>query len=161
MSLPVLAARGIASRIGPLLSSASVGTIKQFKNYLAAHPALTSTFASLGVSGVIDAAMNGDENSIQALNDAAAAVGIVEGGQPQSTSLMETVVDQVGSLFSDPSSVEISDSEAERAQQLKTLARFVRTEISGDPRTVLRFHAMMNEFLSMDTESVENLVKAY
>lgn len=174
-ALPV--ARQAIPRISAWVATARVSSLQSFKEFLKNHPAVASTIASIGVSGVIDAAMNGDPDSIQALNDAAAHVGIDTGGNTgggaggfdnnggngstDKPGFLDRASDAIGSLFADDSSVEINADEAARIEQLRDLARFVRSEVSSSPEYVIRYHTMMREFMDMDAESVKNLVRAF
>lgn len=184
MALPVViaravgpqAGRAIAQRVNAWAATANISKLNAVKTFLQSHPRLATVASTVGITSVVDAAMNGDPDSIEALNDAAAKVGINVGG-----AAVESVADEVSSseksIFeraydavtgnSDESQgyssepAELSDSDAERAQELRGFARFIRSEISGSPEFVLRHHALMRKYLAMDAESLENLLKAY
>lgn len=184
MSLPVVVARvvgptagrAIAQRISAWAATANISKLSRLKAFLERHPMLTNIAGTAGVTSVIEAALSGDPASIQALNDAAAEVGINvgesvrdgvgEAAASEGKSFLERAYDAV--VGNDDESVELSgepvrlsDSDAERAQELEHFARFIRSEISGSPEFVLRHHTLMRKYLAMDAESLENLLKAY
>ena len=181
MSLPAVAvraatpaARAAATRISAWISTAPISKLNAIKDFMKHHPTLSAVVGSLGLDEIVDRAMSGDDNSIQALNDAAAHVGLSGGAasgsesagllgraQQESTGLLDRAQQAIGSMFNDSQTEAITDAEADRTQHMRGLASFIRGEVSSNPEFVLRYHAMMNEFLSMDIESVENLVRAY
>lgn len=164
MSVPAVvinAGRAIAPRVGAWVATAEIGALSKLKTYLAAHPAVSSTFASLGISGVIDAAMNGDGDSIQALNDFADQAGIGGTVSEKVGKAYDFVKDQVSPLFDDGETLELSDSDAEKTRAGRELALFIKDNVSTNPGRILSYHAQMREFLNMDSTSLSNLLKAY
>lgn len=170
MSLPVVAARAATpaaraavSRISAWISTAPIGQLNKFKDFIKSHPTLASVVGTLGLDELVERALNGDDDFIQALNDAAANVGLSGDGEVSSDSpgIVDRAQEYVGGLFADNSAESITDAEADKTQQMRDLALFIRSEVSGNPEFIIRYHALMNEFLSMDPESVKNLVRAY
>lgn len=158
------AARAAATRIGAWMSTAPIGQLNAFKDFIKRHPTLSTVVGSLGLDEIVDRAMSGDDDFIQALNDAAAHVGL-SGNEAtsgsESVGLLDRAQQVLGSVFSDSETETITDAEADKTQQMRELALFIRGEVSGNPEFIIRYHALMNEFLSMDQESVKNLVRAY
>lgn len=158
----VLAAgRAIAPRVGAWVSTAEFGALSKLKSFLAAHPAVSSTFASLGISGVIDAAMSGDTDSIQALNDFADQAGIGHAVADNAGRAVNFVRESVSSMFDDGETLELSDSDAEKTRAGRELALFIKDNVSTNPGRIMRYHAQMREFMNMDSVSLSNLLKAY
>lgn len=164
MSVPAVisaAGRAIGPRVGAWVSTAEIGAIARLKAYLAAHPAVSSTFASLGISGVIDAAISGDTDSIQALNDFADSAGLgsaVADGVSQGVSFVK---ESISGVFDDGATLEVSDADAEKTRAGRELAVFIKDNVSTNPGRILSYHAQMREFLNMDQTSLSNLLKAY
>lgn len=160
------AGRAIARRISAWAATAEISQLNTLKAFLKKHPMITNMVGTASITSVIDAALNGDPGSIQALNDAADQVGInvrdsdaaSSGGED--AGLLDRAVDAVTSVFSSDDR-QVTDDEVEHARRMQDFARFIRGEISGDKKFVLRYHAMMREFLAMDPESLANLVEAY
>lgn len=176
MSYPVViaeavgpqAGRALAKRIAAWTATANISKLNAFRDFLARHPQLSSIAGSIGISSVIESALEGDPDSISALNDAAAKLGIsvaesyldatgidVPNNRPASRKEREPVID------GEFSQTEITDSDAVRAQEMQNFARFIRSEVSTSSEFVLRHHALMRQYLAMDAESLENLLKAY
>lgn len=158
----VTAGRAVAPRVAAWVSTAEIGALSKLKSFLAAHPATASTFASLGISGVVDAALDGDTDSISALNDFASNVGIgdVDGGSVLSKArdLTETVGNFVGW---GNSAADITDADVAKSEFGKQMVEFIRGNISSNPTRVLDYHRQLAEFMAMDRESLSNLMKAY
>lgn len=158
----VTAGRAVAPRVAAWVSTAEIGALSKLKSFLASHPATASTFASLGISGIVDAAIGGDQDSITALNDFASNVGLdgSEGGglMSKARDLTEKVGDMVGWSHS---ATDITEADVAKSQFGKEMAEFIRGNVSTNPTRVLDFHRQMNEFLSMDAQTVSNLMKAY
>lgn len=185
MTLPVVigravvpsAGRAIARRVNAWAATANISKLQKFKAFLDRHPRLSTIAGTVGVSTVLESALNGDPDSIQALNDFAREAGIdLRDGatgdsvgkvdQQQESSFFERAYDAVFSSGDEQVVVNdqpamLSDTDAERARELHDFARFIRSEISGSPEFVLRHHALMRKYLAMDVESLENLLKAY
>lgn len=185
MTLPVVigrtvvpsAGRVIVRRVNAWAATASISKLKKFKAFLHRHPRLSTIAGTVGVSTVLESALNGDPDSIQALNDFAREAGVDLSDGATSNNVGEIDQQQEPSFFeraynavfdSDDEQVVVndqptmlSDTDAERAQELHDFARFIRSEISGSPEFVLRHHALMRKYLAMDVESLENLLKAY
>lgn len=185
MTLPVVigrtvvpaASRAIVRRVNAWAATASISKLQKFNAFLKRHPRLTTIAGTIGASSILESALNGDPDSIEALNDFAREAGIdlhdgatsnSVGGveQQQEKSFFERAYDAVFEpddkqvVVSDQPAV-LSDTDAERARELSDFARFIRSEISGSPEFVLRHHALMRKYLAMDVESLENLLKAY
>lgn len=158
----VTAGRAVAPRVAAWVSTAEIGALSKLKSFLAAHPATASTFASLGITGIVDAALGGDTDSISALNDFASNVGIgdVDGGTVLSKArdLTEKVGDMIG--WSN-SSTDITDADVAKSEFGKQMVEFIRGNISTNPTRVLDYHRQLAEFMAMDRESLSNLMKAY
>lgn len=170
MSLPAVAvraatpaARAAVSRISAWISTAQIGKLNTFKDFIKRHPTLASVVGTMGLDELVERALDGDDDSIQALNDAAAHVGLTGDGDSASegTGLIDRAQNYVSDLLTDNKIEQITSAEADKTQQLRDLALFIRSEVSGNPEFIIRYHALMNEFLSMDAESVKNLVRAY
>lgn len=164
MSVPAVvlnAGRVIGPRVGAWVSTAEIGAIAKLKNFLAAHPAVSSTFASLGISGVIDAAIAGDGDSIQALNDFADQAGLGSVVSQNVGKAVDFVKDQISPMFDDGETLELSDSDVEKTRAGRELAVFIKDNVSTNPGRILSYHAQMREFLAMDAASLNNLLKAY
>lgn len=174
MALPAVAARAVATRFSSWLGTSNIGVIRSVKTYLAAHPTAASIVASTGITGLVDAAMSGDTDAISALNDAAAQHGVtldggsvVSGGNGGSTGgsildgIYETVSENVGSLFKDDDVIKKDERSADATLQERELVRFLKGEVSASPAYIIRYHALMSEFIRMDHASVVNLVRAY
>ena len=170
MSLPAVAvraatpaARAATTRISAWISTAPIDQLKIFKDFIKRHPTLASVVGTMGLDELVERALSGENDPIQALNDAAAQVGLTDLGNSASegASLIDRAQDYVGNLFTDNETEQITSAEADKTQQLRELALFIRSEVSGSPEFIIRYHALMNEFLSMDAESVKNLVRAY
>lgn len=164
MSVPAViagAGRVIGPRIGAWVSTAEIGALNKLKSYLAAHPAVSSTFASLGISGVIDAAISGDDDSIQALNDFANQAGLGSAITENVERGVNFVRDNISELFDDGQTLELTDSDAAKTRAGRELAVFIKDNVSTNPGRVLSYHAQMREFLNMDSGSLNNLLKAY
>lgn len=158
------AGRAIAPRVAAWVSTAEISALSKMKSFLAAHPATTSTFASLGITGVVDAALSGDADSIGALNDFASTVGLVDGetsfvdsGVKGMKELGQTVSDFFGSKDSNT----ITDVDVAKSEYGREMVEFIRGNISTNPVRVLDYHRQLTEFLAMDRESLSNLMKAY
>lgn len=170
MSLPAVAvraatpaARAAVSRISAWISTAPIGQLNTFKDFIKRHPTLSSVVGTLGLDELVERAMSGDDDFIQALNDAASQVGLTSDGVASSESpgIIDRAQEYVGNLLTDTSTESITNAEADKTQKMRDLALFIRSEVSGNPEFIIRYHALMNEFLSMDPESVKNLVRAY
>lgn len=158
------AGRAIAPRVAAWVSTAEISALRKLKSFLAAHPATTSTFASLGITGVVDAALSGDTDSIGALNDFASSVGLVDG----ETSFIDSGVEGVkefGKAVSDflgtDGATTITDADVAKSEYGREMVEFIRGNISTNPIRVLDYHRQLAEFLAMDRESLSNLMKAY
>lgn len=174
MPLPAIAARAVLPaaerllirRVSAWAATAEMGQLSAFKAFLKRHPMLTNIAGTAGITSIIDSALQGDANSIQALSDAAEQAGIkvgdvaVEAVASQSPGLFDRAVNAVSSAFQSGDE-SVTDEEAAHALRMRDFARFIRTEVSGNKEYVLRYHANMREFLAMDAESVANLVEAY
>jgi hypothetical protein len=170
MSLPAVAVRTAApavrsavSGISAWISTAPIGKLNAFKDFIKRHPTLSSVVGSLGLDELVERALSGDDDSIQALNDAAAHLGLTSDGKASSESpgIIDRAQEYVGNLITGTNTESITNAEADKTQQMRDLALFIRSEVSGNPEFIIRYHALMNEFLSMDLESVKNLVRAY
>lgn len=158
------AGRAIAPRVAAWVSTAEISALSKLKSFLAAHPATTSTFASLGISGVVDAALSGDTDSISALNDFAINSGLVDG----ETSFVDSRVEEIKELgktvsdfFGTNSATTITDADVAKSEYGREMVEFIRGNISTNPTRVLDYHRQLAEFLAMDRESLSNLMKAY
>lgn len=158
------AGRAIAPRVAAWVSTAEISALSKLKSFLAAHPATTSTFASLGISGIVEAALSGDTDSIGALNDFASTVGLVDG----ETSFVDSRVKEikefsqtVGNYFGSNDATEITDADVAKSEYGREMVEFIRGNVSTNPVRVLDYHRQLAEFLAMDRESLSNLMKAY
>lgn len=158
------AGRAIVPRVAAWISTAEISALSKLKSFLAAHPATTSTFASLGISGIVDAALSGDTDSIGALNDFANSVGLVDG----ETSFVDSRVKEikeisqaVSDLFGTTNATAITDVDVAKSEYGREMVEFIRGNISTNPTRVLDYHRQLAEFLTMDRESLSNLMKAY
>lgn len=160
------AERLLVRRISSWAATAEISQLSAFKAFLKRHPLLTNIVGTAGVTSVIDSALQGDANSIQALSDAAQEMGlkvgdvVTETAVEQGPGLIDRAVSAVSNVFQ-ANEETVTDAEAAHVLQMKDFARFIRTEVSGNKEYVLRYHAYMREFLAMDEESVANLVEAY
>lgn len=149
----------------PTLSSRAYGAMS---TYFRSHPVMSSVFAAGGVQGVIELAASGDEVAIQALSEAAAAAGIqgdpgtiATTGLDVGKSLVGQLSDKVSSFFTDDDVMDLPAADFEKIEAMKELARFIRGNISAEPRTVIRYHAMMREFLEMKPDDLERMLGAF
>ena len=154
----------LIARLARLAAALPVRTASAFYNALRASPVLGATFATLGIQGVYDYVASNPEAMAELLRIAAdfgidvssemAAAGV-------DLSPAKKAVSTLGAIFTDNDNTSIAVSEADRIKQLKSLGQFIRSEISSDPGQVVRYHAMMREFMNMDQSTVANFADVF
>lgn len=149
----------------PTLSSRAYAAMSA---YFRSHPVMSSVFAAGGVQGVIELAASGDEVAIQALSEAAAAAGIqgdpgtiATTGLDVGKSFVDRLSGKVSSFLTDDDAIDLPTAELEKIEAMQELARFIRGNISAEPSTVMRYHAMMREFLEMKPADLERMLGAF
>lgn len=164
MTLPAVvvgAGRAIGPRVATWVSTAEIGAIQKLKSFLASHPAIASTFASVGITGVVDSAINGDPSSIQALNDFADSVGIGDVTQGIKDAAVRVVNKGAELVLGDDDDIVVEEDEVRKAQMAREMCIFIRENFSSNPQRVLAYHRQFREFIEMSPDSLNNLMRAY
>lgn len=156
-----VAARSLLSSIAAWASRASASSLAAVYQYAKKHPYIASTFAASGLNGVMELAKT-DEQAAMAVLEIAKLAGIEVPKSKASAALTSVARAAVGlnSEFQNSSAMEYTAEEANKGLAVDAMVEFLKSEVSRNGPYIIKYHAMMNEFLSMSSTSVVNLVGA-
>lgn len=168
-------ARPFVSALQAKLRTSGMGALNTFKTYVQNHPTVANLVATVGITGIYEAASNGDKDALGVLEEGARTAGINVGSLSnlsqnqtsafanESASASSRILGDWASNLDDSSSVKVEQDSDAVGQELalKELCKWARGEISSNPSRVKEYHQNMRLFLGMDSSGVDRMLKVF
>lgn len=145
--------------------SAALTTVSLYEVYDLVTATLESNDAEELASEIVAMAKQAGvpDWAFEAVEIAAGAVGInsVSDGAKRIVSGLDAAVASVPKTFLDgePNTMDSLDSKG--VKDMNEMYRFIRSEISPNPTFVVKYHAMMREFLMMEPTDVKKMLESF
>lgn len=168
-------ARPFVSALQAKLRTSSIDSIQAFKQFVKNNPTVANLVTTVGITGIYEAAANGDKDSLEVLEEGARTAGInipslssLAAGQTaafagESANASAKVLGSWAADLDDDSSIKVNQGQDAVGQELalKELCKWTRGEISSNPARVKEYHQNMRLFLAMDSAGVDRMLKVF
>lgn len=168
-------ARPFVAALQAKLRTSSISTLSAFKQFVQNHPTTANLAATVGITGIYEAASNGNKDALDVLEEGARTAGVnvsplsamstnqTQAFAGESASASAKILGNWASDLDDDSSVKVSQDQDAVGQELalKELCKWTRGEISSNPARVKEYHQNMRLFLAMDSAGVDRMLKVF